>query len=60
MTTDPANIPQLHSISNLPDLDRGAVQASASGPQDDKAANTRRAYASSWRHFQAWTDATGV
>ena len=60
MTTDPDTIRQLPSTMELSGFEREAAQAVASGPQDDKAANTRRAYASSWRHFQAWTDATGV
>ena len=59
MTTGLATIQQLHNTPDLPEFDREAAEAVASGIRDAKADNTRRAYASAWRRFQAWADAGG-
>ena len=60
MTTELAAVPQLPGSLELSGFDREAAQAVASGLRDAKAVNTRRACASSWRRFQAWTDTTGM
>ena len=59
MTTNLATIPQLRGSLKLYGPDREAAQAVASSLRDSKAGNTRRAYASAWRRFQAWADAEG-
>ena len=59
MTTDLATIQQFHNTPDLPEPDREAAEAVASGIRDAKADNTRRAYASAWHRFQAWADAGG-
>ena len=59
MTSDLATIPELRDPLQLPERDREAAEAVASGLRDAKADNTRRAYASAWQRFQAWADAGG-
>ena len=59
MTTGLATVQQLHNTPDLPESDREAAEAVASGIRDAKADNTRRAYASAWHRFQAWADAGG-
>ena len=57
MTTDLAIVSQLSGLLELADHDQDAARAVASGLRDAKADNTRRAYASAWRGFQAWAEA---
>ena len=60
MTTNLATIPQLRGALELYGPDREAAEAVASGLRDSKAGNTRRAYASAWRRFQAWGRRRGM
>ena len=59
MTTELATIPQLHDTLDLSDRDHAAARAVASGLRDAKAENTPRAYASAWRQFRTWAEASG-
>ena len=59
MTTDLAAVQQLHNPRELSGRDREAAEAVAAGLRDAKAENTRRAYGSAWRGFQAWADSGG-
>ena len=59
MTSGLATIQQLHNTPDLPESDRAAAQAVASGIRDAKADNTRRAYACAWQRFQTWADTGG-
>ena len=45
----------------LPTHDLAALADHAAGlAENARAANTRRAYKSDWRHFSAWADAQGL
>ena len=59
MTTDLAIIQQISVPLELAERDREAAQAVASGLRDAKADNTRRSYASAWRQFASWAEASG-
>ena len=54
MTNDLATIPELCDSLQLPERDREAAQAVASGLRDAKAGTTRRVYASAWQQFVAF------
>ena len=57
MTTDLATVRQLRNPSELPERDRGAAEAVASGLRGAKADNTRRACESS-RSLDRWSPRT--
>ena len=54
MTSDLASGVRPHDSLELAEGDRDAAEAVATGLQDAKADNTRRAYASAWRRFEQW------